>query len=610
MKNLKISRQLLLLVTGLFVAFAAAVYFQISTSSDALYQARYDTLRTQVQSAVSVLKAFHERETAGELTRDEAQAQAFKTLTAMKFDPDGYFFGYDYDVIMKFHPDARKVGKSAKGVADPKGYKFRDELVRLGRAGGGQTDFYASKPGQPDDAFFRKSSYAMAFEPWQVVVVTGLYIDDLDAQVNATIWKALSLGLIVFGFGIAAAWYVIRGIVKPLQAIHTALRAVADENVSIDIPHTNLRNEVGLMATATQSLQQKVRERHEMTRRQAEQQAEINAERQHNLDLQREEAELQAHVVATIGEAMELLATGDLTIRCGDLGPSYSTLREHFNNALARLEAAMSKVNGKGADIGGSKEEIRTASLELARRTEQQAANLEETVAAVDELSASVRHTAEGAGEASKRVQAVSVDATRSEAIVSEAIEAMSGIEKSSDEISKIIGVIDEIAFQTNLLALNAGVEAARAGDSGRGFAVVAQEVRELAQRSAAAAKEIKEQISRSSGQVVNGVKLVGEAGDALKRISSQIQAANEIVAKIAYSAKEQDTTLRSINGSMNQLDVATQQNAAMAEETTASAQVLADDTEELLNLIRGFRISDGGAPVEARRQTQWRKAG
>ena len=221
-----------------------------------------------------------------------------------------------------------------------------------------------------------------------------------------------------------------------------------------------------------------------------------------------------------------------------------------------------------------------------------------------------MRHTAEGASEASKRVQAVSVDASRSDAIVSQAIEAMSGIEKSSDEISKIIGVIDEIAFQTNLLALNAGVEAARAGDSGKGFAVVAQEVRELAQRSAGAAKEIKEQISRSSGQVVNGVKLVGEAGEALKRISSQIAAANEIVAKIAYSAKEQDSTLRSINGSMNQLDVATQQNAAMAEETTASAQVLADDTEELLNLIRGFRISDRGVATETRRQPQWRKAG
>ncbi|MBY2983797.1 methyl-accepting chemotaxis protein, partial [Rhizobium leguminosarum] len=172
------------------------------------------------------------------------------------------------------------------------------------------------------------------------------------------------------------------------------------------------------------------------------------------------------------------------------------------------------------------------------------------------------------------------------------AIEAMSGIEKSSSEITKIIGVIDEIAFQTNLLALNAGVEAARAGESGKGFAVVAQEVRELAQRSAAAAKEIKDQIARSSSQVDHGVRLVGEAGEALKRISDQIKAANEIVAKIAHSASEQDTTLRSISSSMNQLDAATQQNAAMAEETTASAETLATDTDELIDLIRGFRVS------------------
>ncbi len=213
----------------------------------------------------------------------------------------------------------------------------------------------------------------------------------------------------------------------------------------------------------------------------------------------------------------------------------------------------MSKVNTKGIDIGGSKEEIRRASNELSQRTERQAANLEETSAALDELTVAVRQTAEGAHEAAQRVTSVSAEANRSDQIVAQAIDAMGGIEHSSEEISKIIGVIDDIAFQTNLLALNAGVEAARAGESGKGFAVVAQEVRELAQRSAAAAKEIKDQISRSSGQVQNGVRLVGEAGEALKRISDQVKAASDIVGKIAHSASEQDTTLRSISSSLNQ---------------------------------------------------------
>jgi methyl-accepting chemotaxis protein len=574
-------------------AFGVTMSYEINTAADAIYNERYEMLRTEVQSAVSVLEIFHAKETSGALSHEEAMKQAFEIVTAMKYTPDGYFFGYDYDVTMLFHPDQKRVGQSLKGKPDAKGYAYRDELVKLARAGGGQTNFYGPKPGETGDGFL-KSSYAMAFEPWKVVVVTGVYLDDLQAQVRGTILKAISIGLIVFVLAIAAAFYVIRGISKPLTDIHRALEAVADENIDITIPHTGMRNEVGMMAKATLALQEKVRERHAMMHRQEEQQRQLDTERQNNLDMQRDEAGVQARVVATIGEALEQLARGDLTVRCADLGSRYAALRENFNEALSHLDAAMARVNAKGVDIGGSKDEIRKASHELSQRTERQAANLEETSAALDELTVAVRHTAEGAHEAAKRVTSVSTEASRSDQVVAQAIGAMSGIEQSSAEISKIIGVIDEIAFQTNLLALNAGVEAARAGESGKGFAVVAQEVRELAQRSAAAAKEIKAQISRSSDQVVNGVRLVGEAGEALKRISDQINAANDIVSKIAHSASEQDTTLRSISSSLNQLDAATQHNAAMAEETTASAEALATDTEELLNLIRTFQVSNG----------------
>ncbi|MCZ7479435.1 methyl-accepting chemotaxis protein [Rhizobium rhizogenes] len=593
MKNLSISRQLIVLVVALMAAFSVATFYQLKSATDAIYEERYGMLRTQVQSAISILQSFHDKETAGTLSREEAMKQAYATVSAMRFTPDGYLFGYDYDVTMKFHPDAKRVGENYKGKPDSKGFAYRDELVRLGRNGGGQTSFYGPKPGMEGNDY-AKSSYALAFEPWQVVVATGVYIDDLNAQVRGEVMKALSIGAAIFVLALAAAFYVIRGISKPLGDIHRALGEVANENVSLTIPHTGLTNEVGMMAKATASLQDKVRERHAMQRRQEEQQNQLDTERQNNLDMQRDEAALQARVVTTIGEALEKLAGGDLTVRCGDLGNRYAALRDNFNEALTHLDAAMAKVNSKSIDIGGSKEEIRKASNELSQRTERQAANLEETSAALDELTVAVRQTAEGAADAAKRVTTVSSETMRSDRVVEEAISAMSGIEQSSDQISNIIGVIDDIAFQTNLLALNAGVEAARAGEAGKGFAVVAQEVRELAQKSAAAAKEIKDQIARSSAQVENGVRLVGEAGDALKRISDQIKSANEIVSKIAHSAAEQDTTLRSISSSLNQLDVATQHNAAMAEETTASAEALAVDTEELLNLIRGFRVSSG----------------
>ncbi len=593
MKNLRISTQLMVLVTGLMIAFAGVTYYQIQNSVAAIYQERYALLRTQVESGLSILQLYYDREKAGTLTHEQAQAQAFDQLAHVRYSPDGYLFGYDDDVVMRIYYDAAKLGLSNKGKPDPKGYMYRDELVKVGKAGGGVVDFYGPKPQQPADAFFRKSAYAKTFAPWHITLATGVYMDDLESQVMTTIWQTLLVGIAVFAVAIAAALYVIRSISRPLADVRGALNAVADEDVTLSIPHTGMRNEVGMMAKATQSLQEKIRERHAMTEQQAAQERQIGAERQQNLRNQQDQTELQTRVVATIGEALEQLAKGDLTVRCSDLGSSYAGLRSNFNDALSHLEAAMVRVNSKGTDIGVSKEEIRRASNELSQRTERQAASLEETSAALDELTVAVRHTAEGAHEASKRVDTISVEASRSDGVVAEAIGAMSGIEQSSTEIGKIIGVIDEIAFQTNLLALNAGVEAARAGEAGKGFAVVAQEVRELAQRSATAAKEIKEQIARSTTQVGHGVRLVGDAGAALKRISDQIKAATEIVSKIAHGASEQDTTLRSISSAMNQLDAATQQNAAMAEETTASAETLANDTEELLQLIRGFRTGD-----------------
>ena len=602
MKNLKIAHQLFALLGVLMAAFAVATYFQIRSQAESIYDDRFDMLRTQVESGISVLNQYYQREKSGEMTHEAAQAEAFKVLSHVSFEPAGYFFGFDYNAVMRIHPNPVNVGKDMSGQVDRNGTHFSKEMVEKGIKGGGRTIYYWGKPGHSDDQLFLKGSYSAAFAPWQIVVGCGVYMDDLDAQINATMWRALLICGLVFVIGVGAAIYFIRGITKPLADVHAALKAVADEDLKMAIPHIEMRNEIGLMAKATQALQEKVRERHLLADRQAAQELEISNEREQNLRQQQDEAHEQARVVSIIGRALEDLAQGNLTIRCGDLGAGYAGLRNNFNEALSHLEAAMGRVNAKGNDIGLSKEEIRRASNELSQRTERQAASLEETSAALDELTVAVRQTAEGADEASKRVHAVSTEASRSDAVVAQAIEAMSGIEKSSAEIGKIIGVIDEIAFQTNLLALNAGVEAARAGESGKGFAVVAQEVRELAQRSAAAAKEIKDQIARSSGQVDQGVRLVGEAGEALKRISDQIKAANEIVSKIAHSASEQDTTLRSISSSMNQLDAATQQNAAMAEETTASAETLAADTEDLLALIRGFRVNEGRAVMDHRR--------
>ena len=220
-----------------------------------------------------------------------------------------------------------------------------------------------------------------------------------------------------------------------------------------------------------------------------------------------------------------------------------------------------------------------------------------------------VRAERENARVAADNVNLACEDAEKSGEVVRKAITSMHGIAQSSTEVSRIIGVIDEIAFQTNLLALNAGVEAARAGEAGKGFAVVAQEVRELAQRSASAAKEIKTLINTSAVQVKEGVDLVGRAGDTLHKISEQVMGINGLIREISASASEQAIGLKEVNQAMNQMDQVTQQNAAMVEETTAASVTLNDEAQTLKQLVLRFRVGGAGHAAALRSTAQQMRA-
>ncbi|GEO85776.1 methyl-accepting chemotaxis protein [Ciceribacter naphthalenivorans] len=296
--------------------------------------------------------------------------------------------------------------------------------------------------------------------------------------------------------------------------------------------------------------------------------------------------------VDDVAAGLTALAEGDLTTRIVQpLIPSLDRLRLDFNNSLDKLQAAMRTVGENTNAIAAGSKEIQSASDDLAKRTEQQAAAVEETAAALEQVTQTVSDSSKRAEEAGSLVARTKSGAEKSGEVVKSAINAMSRIESSSREISNIIGVIDDIAFQTNLLALNAGVEAARAGDAGKGFAVVAQEVRELAQRSANAAKEIKALITTSSEQVRNGVSLVGETGKALTQIVTEVQDINQNVIAIVEASREQATGLQEINKAVNAMDQNTQQNAAMVEETTAASHSLARESETLRNLLSQFRF-------------------
>jgi methyl-accepting chemotaxis protein len=396
--------------------------------------------------------------------------------------------------------------------------------------------------------------------------------------------------VLAIGMALFASWWLTRLIAHPLGNITVAMNDLASGNNDVQVPALGRTDEIGLMAQTVETFKQaaiekaRLEQEAEATRKAAEEER-IKAEADGQYYI-------EAHntFMRDFSNALERMSNGDLAFRLETpFTEDYEKIRHDFNTTATRLQEAILTIASSSQAIRFATDEISTAADDQSRRTAQQAASLEETAAALDEITATVKKTADGAAHASEVVSSAKADAEKSDEVVRKAVGAMGDIERSSQQISHIIGVIDEIAFQTNLLALNAGVEAARAGEAGRGFAVVASEVRALAQRSAEAAKEIKGLISSSSKQVEQGVDLVNQMGNALERIMTEVAEINTVVSEIASGAKEQSGGLQEINTGVSQMDQATQQNAAIVEETTAASHGLTREIEKLMELVGRF---------------------
>lgn len=295
------------------------------------------------------------------------------------------------------------------------------------------------------------------------------------------------------------------------------------------------------------------------------------------------------------------LAEGDLTRKMeGDFQGEFAELKDAINTSMAHLQGMVQQIRSATASISNGASEIAQGNTDLSQRTEEQAASLEETASSMEQMTSTVKQNADNARQANQLAAAGREQAERGGEVVARAVEAMAAINASSQKIADIIGVIDEIAFQTNLLALNAAVEAARAGEQGRGFAVVAGEVRNLAQRSAGAAKEIKGLIEDSVNKVEEGSRLVDQSGEALEEIVNAVKKVSDIVAEIAAASQEQSTGIEQVNKAIMQMDEVTQQNAALVEEAAAASQSLDEQGSRLAELIAFFKTGEEGEAAGA----------
>ncbi|HYG91667.1 MAG TPA: methyl-accepting chemotaxis protein [Azospirillum sp.] len=453
----------------------------------------------------------------------------------------------------------------------------------------------------------------------------------IDSGLQSTSTTNIAVGIAAVLIGLLLAWLVARSIVKPVRAMTETMTNLAHGDLTVTIPALADRDEIGEMAQAVQvfkdnaiekqRMDEAERARLEAERRAAEEQrARAQAIGQEiadlidgvskgdlarRLDLEGKDGfyrtmseginrltDTVEGVIADLATVLGALAEGDLNTRIEkDYQGAFQKLKTDVNATSAKLGEIVGQITQAADAMAAAASEVSMGSTDLSERTEQQASNLEETAASMEELGATVRSNADNAQRANRMAEDARKAAENGGVVAGSAIDAMRRIEDASRKITDIIGVIDEIAFQTNLLALNAAVEAARAGDAGRGFAVVAQEVRNLAQRSAQASKEIKGLILASDSQVHDGVELVQKAGDALEGIVSGVQHVASLISEMASASGEQASALDEINAAVAQMDEMTQKNAALVEETTAAAQAMASQASELKTLVGFFKL-------------------
>src|SRR5450830_1382013 len=510
------SKLLLALVVMWVGLLVLAAWSALNTRQNMINE-REAGLKRVVETAEGILKSYAAEVAAGKTTAEDAKKNALARIAAMRYDNDNYIFVFDSKPVVLMHPTNKSVvGKNVSDRKDSDGKLYYVEMVKVGKTQQrGFVNYMGRLPGADDTNRTQKVSYLIYYEPWDWLLVSGVFLNDVENDFYQNLMKLAALLFVVGAVVSAMMLAIIRNITRSLGGEPAYAVGVASRIAAGDL-------------------------------------------------------------------------TTEITTRAGDqrsLLYEMSVMRERLSSVISGIRSGTDSI-----DTGAK--EIAAGNLDLSARTEQQAASLEETASSMEELTATVKQNADNARQAGQLAHSASDIARRGGSVVGQVVDTMQGITASSRKISDIIGVIDGIAFQTNILALNAAVEAARAGEQGRGFAVVASEVRSLAQRSAMAAKEIKQLINASVQEVDAGGILVTQAGKTMGDVVASIRSVTATMTEIRAAAREQSSAIEHVNRAVLEIEAVTQQNTSMVEEASATSATLSEQVRRLVGAVEMFRFT------------------
>ncbi|NGZ83077.1 methyl-accepting chemotaxis protein [Duganella aceris] len=476
---------------------------------------------------LSIVKQFGDKAAAGTLSKEDAQKQAIAVIKGLRYGKDGYITVTSGTRSLMNPFKSENDGKDMVDFKDPKGvYLYRDiQAAGASPEGAGFVRYHWARPGATEPV--PKMSRVIHYAPWNWDLVTGVYMDDIDAAFHASLMK--SAGMLA---GVCVVLWLI-----------------------VSVVNKSLRHAIG-------------------------------------------------GAPEYVGEIAQQIASGDLSAVIKTHESDNASILYGMKAMQQRLADTIGEIRRSADTIATASSEIASGNMDLSARTESQASSLEETAASMEQLTSTVNQNNDNAVQANQLVLSASAVAEKGGKVVSQVVRTMDTINASATRIVDIISVIDGIAFQTNILALNAAVEAARAGEQGRGFAVVASEVRNLAQRSAGAAKEIKELINASVDSISTGSALVAEAGTTMDQVVASVSRVTQIMSAITEASHEQSTGIGHVNMAITEMDSVTQQNAALVEQAAAAAGSMQEQAGMLAELVSRFKLNGDQqqAPMRAAR--------